>query len=172
MDRNGGRSGAEKGPPEVAARRSWRVVFEVETTVRELTDEAAEEASEGYVDPDVPVEYDDFFWEHVGRQRRLLRAILEDPAALAALLRFHAGALFGPDEEAKRAFVKAYPMVTSMDPDAEWEAMRSVLGRLPEEDRRFFEGVEEDGTLTENTFAFSHCLDARITGIRLEERGR
>ena len=171
MESNGNARAGE-GTREVAARKTWRVVFEVETTVRDLTDDAAEKASEGYVDPDAPVEHDDFFWEHVGRQRRLLRAVLEDPAALEALLRFHACLMFGEGGEAERAFEKAYPVGTNAGPDAEREAIRSVLGRLSEEERRFFEEVEEDGALTENTFAFSRCLVSRIAEIEVAERGR
>ena len=171
MNHNGNARAGE-GLHEPAARKTWRVVFEVETTVRELTDEAAEEASEGYVDPDVPVEYDDFFWKHVGRQRRLLRAVLEEPAALETLLRFRTCLMFAEGGGADQAFENAYPSVTNAGPDAEWEAIRSVFGRLAEEDRRFFEEVGESGALSENTFAFSHCLDSRITGIKVEERDR
>lgn len=62
--------------------------------------------------------------------------------------------------------------IADAGPDAEWAAIRGVLGRLPEEDRRLFEEVEGTGTLTEDTVAFSRCFGSRISGIKVEERGR
>ncbi len=151
--------GEVTGVERSLVRKRWRVVFEVEATGRELTDEVAREAASSFSNAEEILRRESY-WEDVERQRRLLRAMLANPAVIEAWLGREAYALF-EGGDALRALEEADADITTGELDGDWAVIRAVLGQLPDEDRRFFEGAEEADLLYENTDVLSACFDSR-----------
>ncbi|QIN84509.1 hypothetical protein GBA63_19060 [Rubrobacter tropicus] len=148
-------------------RKRWRVVFEVEATGRELTDEVAREHARSYSNAEEVLSRDSY-WEDVERQRRLLRAMLADPGMIDAWLGHESYALF-EGGDAARALEESDTFIRSGGLDGDWEILRNALGRLSDEDRAVLERAKDAELVYESTDVLSECFDARIVGVEVEE---
>lgn len=149
------------------ARKRWRVVFEVEATGRELTDEVASEHARSFSNAEEVLGRESY-WEDVERQRRLLRAMLAEPELVEAWLGRESYALF-EGGEALRALEESDTDIKTGGLDGDWEILRTVLGRLSGDDRAVLERAEDAGLLYENTDVLSECFDAKVIRVEVEE---
>jgi hypothetical protein len=152
-----------EGPVE---KKRWKVTFEVEATVRELSDEVVREAANRYSNSDEILSSREHS-ELVEHQRRLLSALRADRSPLEQWMWGQVLVLFEGNDAYRRL-----EGANDDGTDSTTALIFRALEALPAEDRRFFEEMEAAGVLYENTEELSECFGSRIVRVDVEDLDR
>lgn len=140
-----------------------RLTVDFKITAGEITREFVEDFYRNYVNYKELTE-DELTWEHVGRQNRLLQALIGNAEALDKFLTY---IILGEVDPGMGSRLRKM-----LDVEHEIEILGPVIESLRGDDVEFFKGVIEDGLFHENTEQFEYrvaveWIRARLTEVRV-----
>jgi hypothetical protein len=141
--------------------KQYRVILEFTLDVEEITKDAVHLALRRFANYEQLVQSPET-WEHVERQRRLLKALLANQAVLQRCMQKVAVSRlesWGPKMVAEELGID----------ETEEEILRPVIDGLNDEDAAFFKEAIEHGLFYENAEHFFHSFILELVGATIEQ---